>query len=378
LIDTTDTVCRQAMTPTRPPPLHIVEPRLTGDVGHCLSLVRALAAAATQAGVGELTIWAGRDAAAVWRGPGLLQSFFRRRWRRLQGLWLLRRLLREPGRILIATAGSADLVMADWAAAGRIPPRKLYCFVHWVGAKASKAEMLRKIARRQPHIQILAPTAAVAEVFTRCGFQTTLVPYPLDAGSETGAATPPAPFKHLLVAGGARIDKGIDRIVDLVDEMHLQGMTLPIVVQTSLEARHEQDSELTQVLERLRRSSYPGLSMRNEAMDAAAYRALFDGAIVLQPYRALDFGDRVSGVTLDALAAGAPVVATEGTWMARLVGEAGAGVSTADLSASGLLKAIQTVLADPAGFGARARAASARVRSDHSARTLIDTVLAGT
>ncbi len=365
------------MTSTRPPPLHIVEPTLTGDTGHCLSLVRSLAGAAVQAGAGDLTLWAGRGAAAAWQGPGRLQTFFHRRWRRLQGLWLLRRLLRQPGRIIVATAGSADLVMADWAASGRIPPRKLYLFVHWVGAKANKVELLRKIARRQPNLQILAPTAAVADLFARCGFQTTVVPYPVEAlaDSEPGAA--PGPFRHLLVAGGARMDKGFGRVVDLVEEMHLRGMTLPIVVQTSSEQRHLQDSELARSMARLRRSNYPGLSMRDEAMDPAAYRALFEGAVVIQPYRTRDFSDRVSGVTLDALAAGAPVVTTEGTWMARLVSQMGAGVATADLSANGLLRAVQTVLSDHAGFAARARAASARVRTDHSARGLIDAVLAG-
>ena len=363
------------MTRTPPPPLHIIEPRLTGEVGHCLSLVQALAAAAVQAGAIDLTVWAGRGAAAAWHGSGLLQTFFHRRWRRLQGLWLLRRLLRQPGRILIATAGSADLVMADWAAAGRIPPRKLYCFVHWVGAKANKTKLLRSVARRQPNLQILAPTAAVAEVFTRCGFQTTLVPYPLEFASA--AALDAAPFTHLLVAGGARIDKGFDRVVDLVEAMHLRGLTLPIVVQTSFEARHQYDGELSDAMDRLRRSNYAGLSLRDEAMDAAAYRALFDGAVVIQPYSAREFGDRVSGVTLDALAAGAPVVATAGTWMARLVSQFGAGVATGDLSADGLLRAVQTVLSDHAGFAARARVAAARVRSDHSARGLIDTVLAG-
>ena len=44
-------------------------------------------------------------AAAAWLGPGRLQAFFHRGWRRLQGLWLLRRLLRQPGRILVAPIG---------------------------------------------------------------------------------------------------------------------------------------------------------------------------------------------------------------------------------------------------------------------------------
>ena len=211
----------------------------------------------------------------------------------------------------------------------------------------------------------------------RCGFQTTVVPYPVESPADTEPDIAPAAFTHLLVAGGARMDKGFGRVVDLVEEMQRRGMTLPIVVQTTCEPRHLQDSELARSLARLRRSNYAGLSLRDEALGPMAYRALFEGAVVIQPYRASDFSDRVSGVTLDALAGGAPVVTTEGTWMARLASQTGAGVATADLSADGLLRAIQTVLSDPGGFAARARMASARVRGEHSARVVIDAVLAG-
>jgi glycosyltransferase involved in cell wall biosynthesis len=363
------------------PPIHIIEPRLVGNVGHCLSLVHALATAIDEAGAGKrLTVWGGAGAAAVWAGPGQLRPYFHRRWRRLQALWLLRRLLREPGRILVATAGTADLVMADWAAAGRtIAPHKLHLFVHWVGAKADKARLLTRIARRQPNLRIFGPTRAVVDLFARCGFEASLAPYPVapvDSPAERDAPAAAEPFRHLLVAGGARMDKGLDRVVALVEEMQARGMKLPITVQTSAEAQHARDDEVAGLLERLRRSGYGGLELHAEPMSADAYRALFGGAVVLQPYRASDFADRVSGVTLDALGAGAPVVTTAGTWMARLIGAHEAGIAVADLGPASLLQAIETVLADHAGFAARARLASARVREAHSARTLIDALLA--
>lgn len=358
-------------------PIHIVEPRLVNEVGHCLSLVRALARATSEAGAGErLTIWGGAGSAAFWRGPGELRPIFHRRFRRIQALWLLRRLLREPGRILIATAGTTDLALAEIAAAGRtIAPHRLHLFVHWVGAKAGKTKLLTKIARRQPNLQIFGPTPAVVDLFARCGFQARLVPYPVEATDETPAAV--EPFRHLLVAGGARMDKGLDRIVALVDEMQARGSTLAMTIQTSAEAQHARDAEVAGLLDRLRRSALPGLVLRSEALAPDAYRALFRGAIVVQPYRAADFADRVSGVTLDALAAGAPVVATAGTWMARLIDAHGAGVAVADLGAPSLRAAIETVRADYAGFAARARRASQQLRESHSARALIDALLAG-
>ena len=357
-------------------PIHIVEPRLVDDVGHCLSLVRALAGAASVAGAGErLTIWGGVGSAAFWRGPGELRPIFDRRFRRLQTLQLLRRLLREPGRILIATAGTTDLVLATIAAAGRtIAPHRLHLFVHWVGAKANKTKLLEAIARRQPNLRIFGPTPAVVELFARCGFQATLAPYPVEASAA--APSEAEPFRHLLVAGGARMDKGLDRVVALVDEMQARGLAFPITIQTSAEAQHARDAEVAALLDRLRHSNYSALVLRSEALAPDAYRALFRGAIVIQPYRAADFADRVSGVTLDALGAGAPVVATAGTWMARLIDAHGAGIAVDNLGPASLLDAIETVRADYPAFAARARLASTQLREAHSARALIDALLA--
>ena len=360
-------------------PLHIVEPTLSGDAGHCNSLVRALAGAAAPHTV---IVWAGVGAGPEWPAHGRLMPHFNRRWRRLQAYGLYRKLLRQPGRILVSTAGSSDAVTAHWAAPGVIPPHKLFLFVHWLGNKAAKARLWTSLARKQPHIEILAPTASVAEFFRHCGFHATIVPYPVEAADASTDASPntapsiaAAGFKHLLVAGGARIDKGLARVVDLVCEMQRRGLDLPIVVQASSEQRHQHDPALAAALDRLRHSGYAGLRLVDDTLGPADYRALFDGAVALQPYRLADFKDRVSGVTLDALGAGAPVVATDGTWMAALVRRFDAGVATADLSAGGLLSAIERVLADHPGYAARARVAAASVRAEFSAQALINTVL---
>ena len=357
------------------PALHIVEPTLAGFTGHCHSLVRSLAAAA--APDCEVTIWAGRGAVGAWDGAGELRPHFHRRWRRLQGFLLYRRLLREPGCILVATAGSSDLTLAAGAAGhGAVAPGKMYFFVHWLGRKADKAGLLSSIARRQPNFEILAPTAAVAGFFAACGFRTTQVPYPLDRDDdEPSPSGPSAPFRHLLVAGEARLDKGFGHIVELVHEMKRRGLRLPIVVQVSHDERDAPAPDIASAIERLRSAQYAGLSMLGETLGPQAYRNLFEGAVVVQPYRAADFSDRVSGVTLDALAAGCPAVVTAGTWMAGVVQRFDAGVATADLGAAGLLRAIESVVTDHARYAANARTAASQLNAQHSARRLLDVVL---
>lgn len=364
-------------TPARA--LHILEPTLTSNVGHCHSLVSALAAAAARRLPAEaITVWGGRAADGLWAGPGRFVPHFGRRLRRWQGWLLLRRLLRAPAgdgtRVLIATAGTTDLWLADRAAGAPLPPDRLFAFVHWLNAKAGKAQRLSAIARRQPGLQILAPTPSVAEFFAGCGFATRQVPYPVDTPAPAAAAAATG-FRHLLVPGSPRIDKGFGHVVALVDELARRGSPWPVVVQTALEDRQRDNPELAALLARLAAIAHPPLRRIAQPLDAAAYAALFDGAVVLQPYRAEDFRDRVSGVTLDALAAGAPVVVTAGTWMARLAERWQAGVAAADLSPAGLVAAIETVLADHARLADNARRAAAAVRAEHSAQPLIDAVL---
>jgi len=47
---------------------------------------------------------------------------------------------------------------------------------------------------------------------------------------------------------------------------------------------------------------------------------------VLTPYDPIKFADNVSGVALDALLHGAPIIATAGTWQAGLIQRFGCGV----------------------------------------------------
>jgi len=101
---------------------------------------------------------------------------------------------------------------------------------------------------------------------------------------------------------------------------------------------------------------------------------MFDGAIVLQPYAREDFADRISGVTLDAFSAGAPVIATEGTWMARAVDRFAAGAAVGDLSSPALLSAVEMIRTDYPRYRRNAHEAGRVLQEEHSARHLLEAV----
>lgn len=357
--------------------IHIVEPTLESEAGHCHSFVASLCGARRGDGP-ELHVWAGRGARLPHLAvPGVtVRPYFSRRVRRVQEYFLLSRLLRTPGRIFIATAGRADLALLDLAARGEVPPGKAFLFFHWVRPAPGKEERFRRAARRQPHLVLLAPTEKVAEALRRFGFGATrVVPYPITPVAGVPVEEPAA-FRHLLYAGAARQDKGFSAVVDLVARLAEAGRDLPVVVQASGDHHGRYDPRTKADIARLEGVRYPHLRILRETLDGPPYADLFRGAICLQPYNRDDFADRISGVTLDALSAGCPVAATSGTWMARVAERFGAGRALDDPSASSLLEAVDGIRADYGRYQENAFRAGWTLQEENSARRLLS-ILAG-
>jgi glycosyltransferase involved in cell wall biosynthesis len=221
----------------------------------------------------------------------------------------------------------------------------------------------------------MGPTETVAGLFRECGFRDArVVPYP---GSPASTETVDAEgvFRHVLYAGAARRDKGFPALVDFVRFLADTGSEIPLAVQASPEHYGKFDDGIPAELDRLGKASSARLRVFPETLGATAYRAMFDGAIVLQPYSRDDFADRISGVTLDAFSAGAPVVATAGTWMARAALRFGAGVALEDPSPASILSAVEAVRADYPRFRRNAIEAGSALRKEHDARQLLEILL---
>jgi len=382
--------------------LHIVEPTLSDEKGHCYSFARSLCVAASG---DPITLWAARGARLPAMPPGVeVRPHFRRRLRRLQAPFLYRRLLGQEGRILVETAERNDLLFLDWAAGGRrIPPAKVFLYFHWYKERPGKRRMLARVARRQPDLVLFGPTPTVVEVFRACGFpRVELVPYPISQAASGPASAPPAlpgpapaaaprsalpppaapeatpRFRRILFAGAARQDKGFGAFVDLVVHLAAAGAATPVAVQANLDRPDGYDEATRRDLARLRAAAYAPLEALPDPLPADAYAASYAGGICVQPYHARKFADRVSGVTLDALAAGCPVVAVEGTWSARLVERFGAGRVVPDTRPETLLAAVRAVEAGYEGYAAAARRGGLVLLEENDARRLYAAIAAAT
>lgn len=353
-------------------PIHIIEPTLRDEAGHCHSLIANLAACTNRP---PLIVWGDKQMQLpqLSQLPGLkLESYFSRRLRRVQAYFLFRRLLKQPGKIFISTAGRTDMQLMHWAAGNMKHTNKIFFYVHWLNLSAEKKRQLKKIAQRRPEFNLLTTTESAAENLRACSFESAKqIPYPVAASRTTTQHA----FRYVLIAGAARQDKGISQVIDYINLLSESKAAIPVVFQTSAEHYGKLDELMRAEINRLDTIDYAPLTRQRETLSTDAYRDLYDGAICLQPYDPIDFADRVSGVTLDALRAGAPVITTDNTWMANIVKRFDAGVVLSDRSAPSIQRAVNTIHARYQDYQANARKASHALEKENSAQHLIDALM---
>jgi len=339
--------------------LHVVEPTLEDYAGHCHALVSSLVRAARG---NAIELWKGQvhegdRAVPMTFGPDVtLHSYFRRRTRQTQMLRLLRRLLRTSSRVILTTARTLDLALVALVARAPLPPRRVFMYVHWLRMTPFKRWLLRVVAMRQPDVTIFCTTERLVDVFRQAGFRdVAMLPYP---APETSRDDDPVAFRQLLYAGAARRDKGFGVVVDLVQLLAAKSADIAITVQTTPDHYGKYDDATRADIARLEATHYAPLTLIRKTPSPEEYAATFPGSICLQPYDAAEFRDRVSGVTLDALAHGCPVVATAGTWSAALIAPHNAGIVVANPNAESLHAAASALRADYPGYRRRALAAA--------------------
>lgn len=353
--------------------INIVEPTLTNEAGHCFSFVNSLCQANKKA---RFLLWVDHHSSLAFPTNNVeIKKYFYRKIRKIQCFFLYKKLLDTQDKILVSTAGRIDLAIFDWVSKGAIPPDKVYFYFHWLNESHKKISQLRRLAVKQPDLVILGPTPSVVEVFQAAGFKSAhVVPYPVSAKTLTND-TQVQQFSRVWFAGAARQDKGFGKVVDLIEYANSLGLKIPFMLQTSPAHYDKYDAETKADIERLKNISYSHLEICPDTLSKDVYTHLFSGAICIQPYQASDFADRISGVTLDALSAGSPIVTSAGTWMARQVERFDAGIVFDSTSPVQMLKAIEKVIAKYEYYGKKAAIAGQILQDEHSANHLANIIL---
>ena len=352
--------------------INIVEPTLKDETGHCMSFVNSLISTTSNI---QFQIWADRNCKTEnITSSAIVKKYFSKTFRKFQCLLLYRKLLSTPNKTFIATASRLDLMIFDWVARYQVPGNKIYFYFHWMNADPKKKDSLRILAKRQPGFVIIAPTQSVARVFQEAGFNNVkLAPYPTQNILHKSKNS--KKFTHAWYAGAARTDKGFGRVVDLIGLVQKQHLDIPFVVQASPDHHGKYDIDIVGDIARLKDYAYPHVKICDETLSSEQYQSYFEGSVCIQAYSAKDFADRVSGVTLDALLAGCPIISGPGTWTANQVIRFNAGVILEDTSPQAMLAALVQVINKYDFYCTNAMLASEMIRKEHEASHLANAIL---
>lgn len=126
------------------------------------------------------------------------------------------------------------------------------------------------------------------------------------------------------------------------------------------------------LLEDIFQIKYPYLFTYENPPDREEYLKNFNGALVLAPYDKEIFKYQVSGIVLDALLCGSPVITTEGTWAGNVVKEFNAGELISKQSIQEFYDKIEKVLMNWSCYKKNAENASFLLAERHNPEKLFN------
>lgn len=175
--------------------------------------------------------------------------------------------------------------------------------------------------------------------------------------------------------GPARFEKGIDILQDaiktLLHERRDAGSELDAryVIQWNMELSNSA-GETYRVDPALRSDERVEIITTPLDIDAYAGEIRRTDCMVL-PYRRASYFARISGVAVEAVTAGIPVIFTKDTWCAELVGRYGAGIGVADGDVAGLVEAIEEMASNYSVYRSLAASRAGAARDKNSAEEFL-------
>ncbi|OYW09052.1 MAG: hypothetical protein B7Z53_03700, partial [Rhodospirillales bacterium 12-71-4] len=353
----------------------IIDPNLRDFLGHHASYDHAVARAAARAGYAPVVLghvaMPGAEAGLV-DGARLVPAFAEDIWAGRQGGSRLARLadtLRRnqvfrqalarhlppalpAGSIVFAhmITERQILGLAGWAAG---MPRGVRLVVllryqpsFYHGAIARRAlRRFEGLAARGADIRLATDSdrlSARIGRLTRLAVATLPIPHaPAEIPLPDPAPDRPLTFVSL---GNARGEKGFAEILTVARRIAAipgAAQGIRFVLQAN-----DPSEDVASVLRGFRSRPPPGVTLLDKALDHAAYEALLASAdVVLAPYRREIYEDRTSGVALEAIATGRPLICTRATWLSDLLDRHGAGRAIPDGDVEALQDAIMAVRA---------------------------------
>ena len=195
-------------------------------------------------------------------------------------------------------------------------------------------------------------------------FPSPKVGVPPKASASSRDGTKPFTFGCL---GPPRFEKGIDLLMEAIRRFLVANpfANARFVVQWNEDVLNEDGSiyRPPSALEQDRR-----VVIVRDRLDGAGYeRLLRDIDCMVLPYRRESYFARISGVAVEAVTAGMPVIFTKDTWVEELVRDVGAGIGVCSGDIDGLERAIETMLNQHTAICNEAQRRAKSAQAEHSA-----------
>jgi hypothetical protein len=350
--------------------LNIIEPTLSDQSGHCYSYVKSLVDANEHA---RLNVWINQQGASLFDPKkAVIHSIFHKRWRKLQLYFLYRRLLKRNEAIFVPTAGRIDMAFLSRLQKKRPSQSPIHLHFHQFNQTPKKIALLEQWAQSNPHWHILAPTERLLSVFKNAGFKhCTRAHCPSFAPNTT--STPQA-FSHLLFAGAARHDKGFSHVCAFAAFMNTQKQTWPLTLQISTPSSGRYDTDTEQSIKLLHQTHNPLIRLNTNTLDQAEYLSQFQGSICLLLYSPSGYADKFSGVTLDAIFQGAPIITVANTWMGDTVQRYDLGVVLTTREASAVYQAAKHIVENYSTYQENCFIARNTLKALHDPKNTLDLI----
>jgi len=311
-------------------------------------------------------VWLDRRGKELLRGePCQSHLVFYRNMMKIQRYFRIRALLRSEGSIFIPTAGRLDLIFLNLLLRKEQSHSEVFLHFHQFKITPGKIKLLEKIAKAHPEFVIMAPTDKLVAIFKEAGFPNCeRVPCPVYEPIPKSSCENDQ-FEKIIYAGAARSDKGFSRVVDFIEYAFLQAERWPIEIQASPPFSGRYDNDSKQALQKLNQLPYPALTVHPDTLDASDYQSLFQKAIALLLYNHHDYASKFSGVALNALYAGCPIVTTAGTWAGNIVKQFEAGVVLEEAAPECVYKAVKLITQNYAQYRSNAKRAGLSLQKEH-------------
>ena len=228
-----------------------------------------------------------------------------------------------------------------------------------------------------------APLSEHYERLTGLPFHVLPMPYQVTLPGPSALSAPafPGPLR-LLAPGEMREEKGTDVLVASLADLHepLTAGRLGITFQTYLNPVHRDPVAVRareQLLALARRYPPGAITLIDEPLTSDAYHALLARCdAVVMPYRKHSYAIRSSGVLMESLALGKPIVTTAGTWLDLQRQAHGVGLVATDGDAPALATAIHRLLEDYPRLAGEAAARRDAWRQFHNPENYLEMVCA--